>query len=46
MLTRLAHCVLMADMGLPLPSVKEAIALAVNLVAHIARADGPFARGA
>lgn len=37
--TRLAHLVLMADMGLPLPSVKEAIALAVHLVAHIARRE-------
>jgi pilus assembly protein CpaF len=37
--TRLAHLVLMAEMGLPIASVKEAIALAVHLVAHIARRE-------
>ena len=39
-LTRLAHCVLMANVGLPHKSTREAIALAVHLVAHIARVDG------
>jgi pilus assembly protein CpaF len=39
-LTRLAHCVLMANIGLPHKSTREAIALAVHLVAHIARVDG------
>lgn len=39
-LTRLAHCVLTANVGLPHRSVHEAIALAVNLVAHLARWDG------
>ncbi len=39
-LTRLAHCVLTANVGLPHRSIREAIALAVNLVAHLARRDG------
>jgi pilus assembly protein CpaF len=39
-LTRLAHCVLMANIGLPHKSTREAIALAVHVVAHIARTDG------
>jgi len=39
-LTRLAHCTLMADVGLPLPAVKEAIALAIGTVVHIARVHG------
>jgi pilus assembly protein CpaF len=39
-LTRLAHCVLMANVGLPHKSTREAIALAIHLVAHIARVDG------
>jgi pilus assembly protein CpaF len=39
-LTRLAHCVLMANIGLPHNSTREAIALAVHLVAHLARVDG------
>jgi pilus assembly protein CpaF len=39
-LTRLAHCVLTANVGLPHRSTREAIALAIHLVAHIARLDG------
>jgi pilus assembly protein CpaF len=39
-LTRLAHCVLTANVGLPHRSVREAIALAIHLVVHIARVDG------
>lgn len=39
-LTRLAHCVLTANVGLPHQSTREAIALAIHLVVHIARADG------
>ena len=39
-LTRLAHCVLTANVGLPHRSIREAIALAVNIVAHLARRDG------
>ena len=39
-LTRLAHCVLTANVGLPHRSTREAIALAIQLVVHIARADG------
>lgn len=39
-LTRLAHCVLTANVGLPHRSVREAIALAVHLVVHIARVHG------
>jgi pilus assembly protein CpaF len=42
-LTRLAHCVLIANVGLPHRSIREAIALAIHLVVHIARIDG--ARG-
>lgn len=38
-LTRLAHCVLTANIGLPHRSVREAIALAIHLVVHIARVD-------
>lgn len=38
-LTRLAHCVVAANVGLPHASVREAIALAIHLVVHIAR-DG------
>jgi pilus assembly protein CpaF len=38
-LTRLAHCVLTANVGLPHRSVREAIALAIHLVVHIARAE-------
>src|SRR5437867_7048148 len=39
-LTRLAHCVLTANVGLPHRSIREAIALAVHLVIHVARVDG------
>ena len=39
-LTRLAHCVLTANVGLPHRSIREAIALAINLVVHIARVNG------
>jgi pilus assembly protein CpaF len=39
-LTRLAHCVMTANVGLPHRSVREAIALAIHLVVHIARVDG------
>jgi pilus assembly protein CpaF len=38
-LTRLAHCVLMANVGLPHRSIGEAIALAIHLVVHVARVD-------
>jgi pilus assembly protein CpaF len=36
-LTRLAHCVLTANVGLPHRSIREAIALAIHVVVHIAR---------
>jgi pilus assembly protein CpaF len=39
-LTRLAHCVLTANTGLPHRSIREAIALAIQLVVHVARIDG------
>lgn len=39
-LTRLAHCVLTASVGLPHRSVREAIALAIHLVVHVARVNG------
>src|SRR5436309_4732940 len=39
-LTRLAHCVLTANVGLPHHSIREAIALAIHRVVHIARLDG------
>jgi pilus assembly protein CpaF len=39
-LTRLAHCVLAANTGLPHRSIREAIALAIQLVIHVARIDG------
>ena len=39
-LTRLAHCVLTANVGLPHRSTREAIALAIHLVVHLARLDG------
>ena len=39
-LVRLAHCVLTASVGLPHRSVREAIALAIHLVVHLARLDG------
>jgi pilus assembly protein CpaF len=39
-LTRLAHCVVSGTAGLPHASVREAIALAIDLVVHIAREAG------
>lgn len=39
-LARLAHCVLTANVGLPHRSTREAIALAIQVVVHIARVDG------
>ena len=39
-LTRLAHCVMTANIGLPHRSVREAIALAIHLIVHIARVGG------
>ena len=39
-LTRLAHCVLTANVGLPHRSTREAIALAIHLVVHIDRVGG------
>jgi pilus assembly protein CpaF len=39
-LTRLAHCVLTANVGLPHRSTREAITLAVHLIVHLARVDG------
>lgn len=39
-LTRLAHCVLTAHVGLPNRSTREAIASAIHLVVHIARVAG------
>jgi pilus assembly protein CpaF len=36
-LTRLAHCVVSGPVGLPHAAIREAIALAVHLVVHIAR---------
>ena len=39
-LTRLAHCVLTANVGLPHASVREAIGLAIHIVVHIARVRG------
>jgi len=38
-LTRLAHCVLMASMGLSHRTTREAIAPAIDLVVHVARAS-------
>lgn len=38
-LTRLAHCVLTANVGLPHRSIREAIALAIHVVVHIARVN-------
>lgn len=38
-LTRLAHCVLTANVGLPHHSIREAIALAITLIVHVARTD-------
>jgi pilus assembly protein CpaF len=39
-LARLAHCVLMANAGLPHHSTREAIALAFDLVVHVDRSAG------
>jgi pilus assembly protein CpaF len=39
-LTRLAHCVLTAHVGLPHRSTREAIAQAIHLVVHLARTNG------
>jgi pilus assembly protein CpaF len=39
-LTRLAHCVLTANVGLPHRSIREAITLAIHVVVHLARVDG------
>ena len=39
-LTRLAHCVLTANVGLPHRSTREAITLAVHLIVHLARVNG------
>ena len=39
-LSRLAHCVLTANVGLPHRSTREAIALAIHLVVHVARVAG------
>jgi pilus assembly protein CpaF len=39
-LMRLAHCVLTANVGLPHHSIREAIALAIHLVVHLARVEG------
>lgn len=38
-LTRLAHCVLMSDIKLPYPSIREAMALAIQLVVHLDKPD-------
>ena len=39
-LARLAHCVLMANVGLPHRSIREAVALAIHVVVHIERREG------
>jgi pilus assembly protein CpaF len=39
-LTRLAHCVLVANVGLPHRSIREAVALAIHVVVHVARIRG------
>jgi pilus assembly protein CpaF len=39
-LSRLAHCVLAANVGLPHASTREAIAFAINMIVHVARIDG------
>lgn len=38
-LSRLAHCVLTANVGLPHHSIREAIALAIRMVVHVARVN-------
>jgi pilus assembly protein CpaF len=39
-LTRFAHCVLTANVGLPHASIREATAMAIHIVVHIARDGG------
>ncbi len=39
-LTRLAHCVLTANVGLPHSSVREAISFAIHRIVHLSRVDG------
>ena len=39
-LSRLTHCVLTANVGLPHASTREAIAFAINIVVHVARVEG------
>jgi len=39
-LTRLAHCVLTANVGLPHRSTREAIALAIHVIVHVSRVQG------
>src|SRR3954463_14004968 len=39
-LARFAHCVLTANVGLPHASIREAIGLAIHVVAHISRING------
>src|SRR3989441_7706201 len=39
-LVRLAHCVLAANVGLPHRSSREAIAVAIHLVVHVAGVQG------
>jgi pilus assembly protein CpaF len=39
-LTRFAHCVLTANVGLPHAATREAIAFAIHLVVHVARQAG------
>ena len=39
-LSRLAHCVLGANVGLPHRSTREAIGFAINVIVHVARIDG------
>ena len=39
-LTRLAHCVLTAHVGLPHKSIREAIALAIQFIVHVGRVEG------
>ena len=39
-LSRFAHCVLTANVGLPHASTREAIGLAIHVVVHISRVGG------
>jgi pilus assembly protein CpaF len=39
-LSRLAHCVLSANVGLPHHSIREAIGLAIDVVVHVGRTNG------